>query len=173
MLAFIKVLIAGLLLHHSLHALQIAFAIYVPAMAVFGILLYFLRIRKLPWRNQVLALTIASIYITPFSGDGTLIHLYGGFALCTFLALDAWKRQISVPGLRRMYICFALLFSIESFFVFYGRRFEGQFKCLVMGVLLWNALRYPLGPPPEREDAHDLSTPDASLVSTTEPLPEI
>jgi len=127
--------------------------VYLPLTAVCGLLLYFLRIRKLPWINQLLALTIIAITFTPFSGDGTLIHLYYPFVACCFLAIDAWRRQVNVPGLRVVFWCFAFLLSTESFFVFYGQRYEGQAKCLVLGILLVCALRYPLG-----EDAPGLST---------------
>jgi len=109
------------------------------------LLLYAVRIRKLPWTNQLLALTIIAISFTPFSGDGTLVHLYYAFAVCCFLAIDAWRRNVDVPGLRAIFLCFAYLFSTESFYVFYGQRYEGQAKCFVLMILLVCALRYPLG----------------------------
>jgi len=47
--------------------------------------------------------------------------------------------------LRAIFLCFAYLFSTESFYVFYGQRYEGQAKCFVLMILLVCALRYPLG----------------------------
>ena len=49
-----------------------------------------------------------------------------------------------VPGLRVVFWCFAYLLSTESFFVFYGQRYEGQAKCFVLGILLVCTLMYPL-----------------------------
>lgn len=172
-LAFFKLWIAIAFRHHSAHALMTALNIYLPLMAIGGILLYFLLIRKLPLLNQLLVLTIASIYFTPFSGDGTLIHLYCSFALCSFVAIDAWKKKIEIPGLRTVFLCFAWLFSIESFLIVVGYRVEGQFKCIVIGVLLLYVLRHPLGPPLKNSQETDLALPDASRIQTASPLPEI
>ena len=169
-LAFCKAILATVLRHHSDRASRAALKVYLPLTAAGGLLLYFLRIRKLPWRNQLLALTIVSIYFTPFSGDGTLLHLYYSFALCSFLAIDAWKRQIEIPGLRIIFLCFAWLFSIESFFIFAGHRFEGQGKCIALGILLVCALKYRLGPPTAFEE--EPAFPDASRVETAIMLPE-
>ena len=124
---------------------------YIPLMAVTGIALYFLRIRFLPKLNQLLALTIASIYFTPFSGDGTLIHLYYAFALCCFFAIETARRNLLVPGLELLFGCFAFLLSTENFFIFFHHRFEGQAKCIALGILLICALRYPFKPVQGRE----------------------
>ncbi len=140
--------------------------LYIPFMALTGVFLYFWRIRKLPWLNQLLILSIASIYFTPFSGDGTLMHLYYSFALCCFLSIDAHRRGLTVPGLKVMLLCFGYLFAIESFVIARGIRFEGQAKCIVIAVLLIYAFRFPLGPtlrPDAEEDP--LVFQDASLVS--------
>ena len=156
--------------YHS--RIAILLAIYMVVTAVGGLLLYFLLIRKLPRLNQLFALTIVSIYITPYSGDGTLVHLYYSFALCCFLAIDAWRRQLEIPGLRNIFLCFAFLFSIESFFIFRNSRYEGQAKCIAIGVLLVLALRYPLGPPLGGDDDQDeLAEPDASRIQDSTMLP--
>ena len=145
LLGFCKVIYVAITGNYTTEAIQKIVRIYMPATAIAGLLLYGARIRKLPWTNQLLALTIISISFTPFSGDGTLIHLYYAFAVCCFLAIDAWRRKVDVPGLRAIFLCFAYLFSTESFYVFYGQRYEGQAKCFVLMILLVCALRYPLG----------------------------
>jgi low temperature requirement protein LtrA len=144
LLAFGKVINDAVSGSNGTEALQRMVKVYLPLTAICGLLLYFLKIRRLPWINQLLALTIIAIYFTPFSGDGTLIHLYYPFVACCFLAIDAWRRQVKVPGLRAIFWCFAYLLSTESFFVFYGQRYEGQAKCFVLGILLVCALMYPL-----------------------------
>lgn len=143
LLAFWKVAVEILDKRNAQAVLDHSVGLYMPLMAITGIALYFLRIRFLPKLNQLLAFTIVSIFFTPFSGDGTLIHLYYGFALCCFLAIDASRRAFSVPGLGTAFVCFAFLLSTENFFIFFHHRFEGQAKCLALGTLLVCALRYP------------------------------
>jgi len=151
---FCKVIHRAVTGNNQPEVLQRMSNIYLPAMALCGFLLYVLFIRKLPWINQLLALTIASILLTPFSGDGTLIHLYYPFAICCLLALDAWKTQQTIPGLRSVFLCFAYLLSTESFFVFFNQRYEGQAKCFFLVVLMILALKFPF--PMSREGGCDV-----------------
>ncbi len=141
---------------------------YIPCMALIGLILYAVRIRKLPLLNQLMAFSIISILFTPFSGDGTLIHLYYSFALCCFLAISAYRQQVSIPGLRVIMLCYAYLLSYQSFWVMDHRRVEAQFKCLALILLLYCALKYPLSAS-LRSGALpiDLSRPDASRVLAT------
>lgn len=167
-LAFAKTAVA--VVHHSAlkQVCAVFLRVYLPLTALLGVGLYFLKIRLLPWLNQLLILTIIAIYFTPFSGDGTLLHLYVSFALCCLLAIDAWKRRVRVPGLRIMMLCFAYLFSIESFFVAARHRFEGQGKCIVMLVLLISAFRYPLHArrTKEADETGELAFSDAGGMET-------
>ncbi len=117
--------------------------IYTYVTAIGGILLYILRIRFLPIANQVLALCIASILFTGFSGDGTLLHLYCGFAILVFLAIEAYRNAITVPGLQPALWLLAFIFSYESFFVMPGQRFEGEIKCFALTLLMFLVLRFP------------------------------
>lgn len=121
--------------------------IYTAVTAVGGIILYFWRIQFLPLLNQILVLCIVSIYLTAFSGDGTLLHLYYPFALLAFLAISAQRRGIVVPGLRQALLLLAFLFSYEGFFSYGSQRLEGEAKCIALGWLLLLALRFPFGPP--------------------------
>ena len=122
--------------------------VYLALTAIAGLVLYFVVIRKLPIVNQILLLTIASIYFTPFSGDGTLLHLYTPFAMLCFVALSAHRRGIVVPALRSAMICLALLFAAENFILYkHAQHLEGEFKCVVLGFLFVLALRHPFGPP--------------------------
>jgi len=143
LLGLAKTLIAIVRGNHAYRSLHTALALYLPATAILGSLLYWFRIRWLPATNQILALCIVSILFTPLSADYTLIHLYCPFALCCFAAIDAWREQHVVPGLRNLFLCFAFLLSTESFFIVIGHRYEGQVKCVVLVVLLNLALRYP------------------------------
>ena len=139
------------------HAFGTSLSIYLVVTAIVGVSLYIFVIRFLPTVNQVLILTIASIYFTPFSGDGTLLHLYCPFAMLVFVSLTAQLERRHVHGLHTAFICFSLLFGAESFLIWRGQRFEGQFKCIVLGLLLWLALRCPFGPSLQQEGTGSLS----------------
>ena len=149
--------------HFPMTNLARPLAIYLPVTAVGGLLLYFLWIRRLPLLNQVITLTIASIYFTAFSGDGTLIHLYYGFAMLTFLAIDAHRKGLVIPGLNTAFACLAFLLSTESFFFHHGYRFEGQIKACVLAFLFVIALVRPFGPPVGEDNRDDaLANPDSA-----------
>jgi len=170
LLAFAKVIIAVLKHPNEQPALDMTLRIYTPLTAILGLSLYFLRIRKMPWLNQLLLFTIVGISFTPYSGDGTLLHLYYSFVPCCFLALDAWRRQLEIPGLRYAFYCFAYLFATESFVIVHSHRFEGQFKCIAIGILMILALRYPFGAQPTLDENHAIAEPDAALVPSALPL---
>lgn len=172
LLAFIKVMIYLLMGHFNRpHLVALALRVYVPLTAIGGLVLYFARIRKLPWLNQLMILSIVSIYITPYSGDGTLLHLYYGFVPLCFLAVDAWRRGLRIPGLKTAMMMFGYLLATESFIIVKALRFEGQVKCIALGVLLVCALRYPFGAPRSlEEDGPTFANPDASKVEDAVPL---
>ncbi|HEY0307459.1 MAG TPA: glycosyltransferase family 87 protein [Acidobacteriaceae bacterium] len=163
--SFIK---AGMMFFH-LHdrmGFFLPLAIYTWVTVIGGITLYFVRIRRLPVLNQAMLLMISCIYFTAFSGDGTLIHLYPLFAMLSFLAIDAYRRGVTVPGLNTVLLWLTFVVSLATYFIYQGRRFEGQVKCIALGVLFLYALRYPFGPAlgtDLRPDA--LAYPDASKVA--------
>ena len=153
--------------HNQTHFLK-SLSAFLTVTAIGGLLLYFLRIRLLPLLNQVLILVIVSIYFTAFSGDGTLIHLYYPCAMLFLLALRAHGERIFVPGLRLMLGCMVFILSCETFLVRHNQRVIGQAHCLAIGVLLFAALRYPLGPPiAETRSETILSNPDLSWLRRT------
>jgi hypothetical protein len=103
--------------------------------AAAGLILYFWKIRSLPRTNQVLALTVASILLPPLSHDYTLVHLYIPWALLVLVAICS-KDARGPRGLTLCFICMAILMSPESFLFFRGVRIAGQFKAIVLLVLL-------------------------------------
>ncbi len=116
------------------HALKFFLAVVAPV----GALLWFVRIRKLPVTNQVLALSTASILLPPISHDYTLMHLYAPWAMLVLLALSARLRGMGIA-----FTCFALLFTPQSFLIVNGVRYAGEFKALVLLLLFVVALRFP------------------------------
>ncbi len=149
MFAFIKATLIVVFHVSPRHDFVHALSAYLAFTALLGLSLYFITIRFLPLVNQVLLLTIASIYFTPFSGDGTLLHLYAPFAMLVFVSLNAQRTGVSVRALKPAMVCFAILFAAEDFLLtpHHAQHFEGEFKCLVLGILFFLALRYPFGPP--------------------------
>jgi hypothetical protein len=108
---------------------------YLLVAAAAGLILYFWKIRSLPRINQVLALTVASILLPPGSGDYTLVHLYIAWALLVLVAICS-KDARGPHGLTLCFICMAILMSPESFLFIHGVRIAGQFKAIILLVLL-------------------------------------
>ncbi len=134
--------------HHAIF-FQRSLSLYLACTPLLGVLLYALRIRRLPLINQLLALSIASIFFTAFSGDGTLLHLYYAFALLLFLSLRAHRAHVVVPGLNTALVCLAVLVTPLSYATTGHQRFEGQIRALLLGYLLILTLRHGFGPPLE------------------------
>ncbi len=151
--------------HHKANGFTRTLTAYLWTVAGGGVLIYFVRIRKLPLLNQVLALTISSIYFTAFSGDGTLVHLYAPCAMLLLLAQKAWQDNVRIPGLSSMLGCMTVLLSCETFLVHKDQRYIGPLHCVVLGFLLLLALLYPLGPPLDQTDSETiLSAPETWWV---------
>ena len=126
-----------------------ALSLYMFTAAILGTALYFLRIRRLPVINQVLALAIAAILLPPASFDYTLIHLYVPLVMIFLLALDLRRQGRSawrIPGLQAIVAVLALLTSPQSELIWHGYRIASQFKCLLLVLLFVLALRYPIQP---------------------------
>lgn len=143
--------------------------IYFDCTALAGVLFYFLRIRFLPLLNQVLVLSIIAILFTPFSGDGTLVHLYYPFAMLLFFAIEASRRGIHIRGLRASLLSLTFLFSLASYLVrrtsdIPPHRIEGEVKCVVLVYLLYLGLRWPLGPALR-------DTNDSRVLANSESIP--
>ena len=122
---------------------------YMGLMAVVGTVLYFGWIRRLPRINQAFAITTCALVLTPVSWDYRLTHLYVPWV---FLVLYAIARP-EERGLPVMFAALAVLFTAQTFLHFpwmwNGRwheiGFGGQVKTLVLFVLLFAVVKWPLG----------------------------
>ncbi len=155
--------------HHNVDDFTGWLRVYLLFTTVGGILLFFTVIRRTPLLNQILLLSIASIYFTAFSGDGTLIHLYYPFAMLLFLALHAWRANVVVSGLSPALACILFCVSVESFFVISrgltSIRFIGPMHALALGLLFLLALRFPFGPPiSQTSDLGELADPQLTWL---------
>ena len=126
-------------LHHRLPTLL---NLYYLAAAVTGTTLFFTRIRKLPFVNQVFALVLAETFLPPSTYDYTLIHLFLPTTMLILLAVE--QRGSLVPGLRAMFLSLALILGFMTELIFHGQRFAGCVKATIFLVLFALVLRYPL-----------------------------
>ena len=117
---------------------------YTAAVAAISIALYFVRIWRIPIANQILALSILSVTLAPVSYDYTLLNLYPAFGIIALLSVRAKKREIVIPHIGTLMILFALVFTPESYIVFYGVRFGAQFRCICLILMLYFALKTPI-----------------------------
>ena len=144
--AIIKVLLARTHFN-SREGLAFIWHIYVAVIAVGGVLVYSFRIRVMPIINQILFFCVASILVTPVSYDYTLLHLYIPWAILVFFALD--RAPHATPGLKAVFICFALATSAETELIYSHHTFGGEFKSIVLVLLVALALRFPFRMPRE------------------------
>ncbi len=121
--------------------LDTTFTVYVIVAASFGLLAYFLWIRRLPMLNQVLALTICALVLPPLSADYTLIHLLFPFALLCLYAIAMGRKNIDIPGLKACFLCFAPIFSFQTY-ITWRYRYSCEFRTIAMVVLLILVLRH-------------------------------
>ncbi len=140
---FSPVKFATLLLLHGVAepsreaTLNTAFRSYCAGAAIFGVALYWMRIRYLPVLNQMLALVVCAVLLPPYSVDYTLIHL---FVPCALLCVYASEEE--VRGQAAAFACFTFLFPIATFFTA-RYRFGSQVRMLALCGLLAVALRFP------------------------------
>jgi hypothetical protein len=141
-------------------------SVYTALVAISGIALYFLRIRRLPLMNQLLSLCVASILLPPMSNDYTLLYLYLPWGLLGLSAIQEARTGRTRAGLLAAFVCFGLLFSPESEIIIRHATVAGQFKALTLLVLLYISLKYPLALPSEQPSLHSTHTDvaDATLA---------
>ena len=128
---------------------------YVCGGLLFG-LLYFGRLGKLPVPNQLLGVTAFMLLLPTISAFYTLVHLYAPLLVLIFLALEADRARVRVPGLNFSILLFVPICACYTLFTFrsvllFGGLLQGG--CLV--VLLLCSLEYaftlPLPMIPARE----------------------
>lgn len=114
--------------------------VYLVTLAAIMLFLYFARVRRLPFSNQLLFLTTASILLPPTSFDYTLLLLYAPFVVLVFVAIDQASSEL-VP----IFALFALLLTPTNFLFWHGVSGTGQIKATLLVVLLFLAAKRPFG----------------------------
>ena len=118
---------------------------YTVTVAIAGPLLWLLHIRRLPFLNQLLSLTIAAVWLVPVSFEYTLMHLYAGVA-CVLLA------RLAEPNLRPdlerrlmpVLVLLAALCAPLTELVYHGWTYAGQAQSCLLLVLFVYVLTYRL-----------------------------
>ena len=121
----------------------LALRVYTVAVAIGGLALWFLRIRRLPVLNQVLALSVCAVLLPPVSFDYTLLHLYVGFGCVCLYAAELWRNEEALPS--GLGVC-CLLFAgalTDLLWATWRVRLAGELRVVFLVGLLMVALRCP------------------------------
>ena len=104
-----------------------------------AIAVYFLRIRRLPMLNQILAVTVCAVMLPPLSRDYTLLHLLVPLGLlCTYAA----SQTQPVRGLPACFVCFAFILTAGTYFDL-GYPLASQIRALALLTLFLTLLVHP------------------------------
>jgi hypothetical protein len=118
------------------------FHYYIPVAGGLMAVLFFTRVWQMPRLNQLLVVTLAAVMLPPKSYDYTLELLYIPWAWLALLAVSAAARGSRIRGIMPAMLCLALILSPECFITFRGVYSFGQFKAIILLVLLWVAVHY-------------------------------
>jgi hypothetical protein len=129
-------------LHREAGHLGAALQLYLVAVAVLGVTLYFVWIRSLPMLNQALALTVCAVLMPPASFDYTLVHLLLPVALLCLYAVERWRLGEAPAGLRRCFFWLAVVLTMDAFFTA-EVRYAGQVRSMALTAVLITALCHP------------------------------
>ena len=102
-----------LCLRHGLVPNRFSSLYYGTGAVLFGGL-YFLRVRRLTWQNELLYLTVCTLLLPPVSYEYTLVHLYVP-AFITAAVLGRSMVQATFPGALAFMGLLALLLPIDLF----------------------------------------------------------
>ena len=107
------------------------------------LLVYCLRLRRLPLANQIVALSVCMVLLPPTSFEYTLTEMYGAWGVLVWLAVRSAAESREVAGLRAALGLLAVLFSPLRLVMWHGVSYGGQLQCVLLVALLGIALRQP------------------------------
>lgn len=129
-----------------------ALRVYNVMIPLAAVLLYWLRLRRLPLLNQFIAYIVLCVSLPYVSGDYTLVHLYilwGAFLL--FLLNDVATGRVRIPAkaIHVMLFSCAVIFVPLSYLLITGpnnRTFAvgSQVKTIFLILILLTVLRFPM-----------------------------
>lgn len=101
------------------------------------LLVWGLRLRRLPLANQLVALSVSLVLLPPTSFEYTLTEMYGAWGVLVWLAVTGAANGREVPGLRAALGVMAVLFSPLRLVTWNGVGYGGQLQCgLLLGLLV-------------------------------------
>ena len=113
--------------------------VYLVLGGIAAIAVYFLRLRRLPILNQILAITVYAVMFPPLSRDYSLLQLLVPLGLlCIYAAMQTQH----VPGLVACFACYAVILSPVTFLSF-GLSLTSQFRAFTLLALFVLLLKYP------------------------------
>ncbi len=128
--------------------LDMPLKIYVTLAAGGGIAAWFLRIRKMPMLNQMLALCTCAVLLPPMSIDYTLLNLTVPFGVLCLYAVDRWRNGVAVKGLGTALMCFPFIYAPgQMYYPFPLLWLACQLRTAALAVLLITILRCPFERP--------------------------
>ncbi len=105
---------------------------------------FFGKLRKMPVANQLLAVSVFMVSLPTISYFHTLANLYGPLVVLMFVAIDAAKSGVQVPGLKGTMMMFVPLFASWTIFTFQRVFvFDGLVQAILLLALFLCAVEYP------------------------------
>lgn len=115
------------------------------------LVVFFVRLRKMPIANQLLGVSIFMLSLPTISYFHTLVNLYAPLLALFFLAIRADRAGVRIEGLSTAILLFVPLFASFQLFTFPTVfLFCGVVQAVVLVVLFLYAVQYPFELPKER-----------------------
>ncbi|MDP9051353.1 MAG: DUF2029 domain-containing protein [Acidobacteriota bacterium] len=109
---------------------------------------FFGKLRKMPLANQLLAVSVFMVSLPTVSYFHTLANLYAPLVLLMFVAIDAERAGVKVPGLTAAVMMFVPLFASWTIFTFQRvTLFDGLVQALILVALFLCSVEYPFAVP--------------------------
>jgi hypothetical protein len=107
-------------------------------------LAFFGKLWKMPVANQLLAVSVFMVSLPTVSYFHTLANLYAPLVVLMFVAIEAEKAGVRVPGLTGMVMMFVPLFASWTLFTFqHVFVFDGLVQAVLLAGLFLCAVEYP------------------------------
>lgn len=146
--------IVGFVLAHRAGTLSFLVVPYLLVAGSAALVVFFARAKYLPMTNQLLVLFAFMVLLPPVSYDYTLVHLYGPWSLLVIAAMCSARKGTPLPGLGALMLCFAVLFTPQTYIYYHWIHANGTIKAAALIALIVTALKHPIPdetfcPPPE------------------------
>lgn len=115
------------------------------------VLLYVGRLRRMPWVNQLLAVSLIMVMLPTVSYFHTLVHLYAPWMVLVLLSVRAERAGVRIPGLSGTILLSVPLFISFTLYTFRSVfLFAGLIQAILLCFLMLCALEYPFALPERR-----------------------